>query len=185
MRVLNGQESPSHPSSSASKEYAWESGVRVAWRRGPSWSGCLGSPSLKTQQRWQAGEADAFQPAALLQAALEHRRPSCWQEDTMASSPELGFVPGSSLECPWSTMLWALQPSSPWPKGPRANLPCPPLMEEFLVPMLSSALSILQERADQGTWVGLDHTSHRPYVWKLRNVFKIIISFLHQEKMVT
>lgn len=50
MRVLNGQESPSHPSSSASKEYAWESGVRVAWRRGPSWSGCLGSPSLKTQQ---------------------------------------------------------------------------------------------------------------------------------------
>lgn len=91
----------------------------------------------------------------------------------------------ASLECSWPRILWALWPSLPWPKGPGANLPCSPLLEEFPVPRLSSAFSLSQERADWGAWVGLDHTSHRASVWKFGNVFKIIISFLHQEKMVS
>lgn len=97
-------------------------------------------------------------------------------EAFLVTREHYGFIsrtwlcPRFQLRVPWSRMLWALRPSSPWPKGPRANLPCPPLMEEFPVPRLSSALSFLQERADQGTWVGLDHTSHRAYVWKLRNL---------------
>lgn len=45
----------------------------------------------------------------------------------MASSPELGFVPGT--EPTWVTLgwgaLWALWTFSPSPEGPRANLPHP------------------------------------------------------------
>lgn len=104
----------------------------------------------------------------------------------MASSPELGFVPGTEPAwnalgpgcCGLSGLLCLGQ------RDPGLTCLARPSWRSSCAQVVLSPQP-LTGKAYQGAWVGLDYTSHRAYVWKFGNVFKIIISFLHQEKMVS